>query len=885
MSALVERMKQLQEANRVVDKALQDTWRYVPYNPEKAYGEFIRITEQFQRLSGEWEEFIIDFEIFSGGNHSDFRYQTESIMSQLEEFLAQGKGMALALLGRLAEAQKSFEHSKAILEKYPNPSYASLAEALGQLCLQQAKFDEAKQHFKSAYDSYIQFAVPEAWNEIVNPEDAVSSAFLSLEGAARILESIAQVALQRGNREAFLSLQLEAIEFAHTHELPRQTRKLLLNLYTWQLQWDVRGALADALKQKLIEIEKDPEDQEQVNFKIDKLFLEAENSILRGSKNQARKLLNEVRGILEKDQNLLDKRWKLHLAFSSYHEWQDEIETAIEHAEEALTIAKKINVPDLIQQAVETLVRLSNLDAANPEHQLRARQQLDEIIIKLRQIGGEEALAQSLMQRSLTYLLPAEQYEKALAELSEAKMYAKSRTLNQLIITAQAVAEKMSGKRAKALETLQEAIKLCQEQMLPKGEPSARSYRDLLHQTETLHEGAAILAAELGYNHEAFKWAEKGKTLLLQQQFAQSGNNLQDAWEFPQVSYDKELQQSLQEESAAVLFFCVGTGRTLALLLDPIETEPKSFFVDLKEKDLQETKLAKGLWPSSGAGESQFIQFLSYLSDKLLAPLAEVLEDIINRCDVLYIVPDSRLYLVPFSSLALNGKPLIEYDHCSLALIPSVSLWQKCRQRRLLDNERSCLVVGTGSANEFSFADQARAIMDGCNWKKTPDYLLDDEGRVTKERIWKAAKTRTVLHFSCHGMEEPMPLDTLSALHLILSDNEKWYAKDVFNHKNELSAELVFLNACMSGRFKLHEGLAIGGFWEAFLHAGATTIIGTLAEVHPEDAEQLARSFYQTWLKGNITKARALQIAQQELRRNKPNSFHWARYILIGDHR
>ncbi|MDT0641397.1 CHAT domain-containing protein [Zunongwangia sp. F363] len=883
MSTLVEQMKLLQEANRKLDIAIQEKWCLLPYQPEKANSEFIKINQEFQQLSKDWEQWLRDFESFNIDNKIDLRDQINSILDQMEQFLNQGMGLALALLGRLVEAQQAYERSLNLLANSPGPSEASLKEAMGQLALQRANFDEAEEYFQSAYDGFMKFAVPEAWLKFVNPEDLKKSARLSLEGAARMLDNLAQVALQRGDRETFLQRQLKAIEFANSKDFPRLARSLWLNFYTWQLQWDVRGRLPDILKQKFNELQ-DMQEGVGSGLETDTLILEAENSIVRGSRSQARKLLNKARGILEKEPHLMDKRWKLHLAFVNYYEWQDDILTAIAHAEAALEAAKHTGVPDLIYQATDSLVRLSALEKATSGHYSRAKKLLDNTIDMLRQIEAGEVLSQALMQRALAYHLPSGNYKKALAELDEAEGYVRTRDLRQLILGAQAAALKMNGQKEAALIKIQQAINLCQEQMLPQGQASAKSYRDLLHQTETLHEAAAILSADLGRVTEAFGWSEKGKTLLLRQQLAQAGQKSQsDTWEIPGVTYNEELQQSLKEESTAFLFFCIGTGRTLALLLDPTKTAPKPFFVDLKETDLQGTKLAKGLWPSSITSENEFVQLLSYLSEKLLKPIADVLQDVMGRCETLYIVPDSRLYLVPFSALSCNGKLLVEHNHCSLALAPSVALWQWCRQRRLAIRERSCMVVGTGHSGKFSFANQARAIMRGCNWKNSPTYLLDDEREVTAEGIWQTAKKHSVLHFSCHGMEEPTTLDTLSALHLVLSNNEKWHAKDVFSHKNELSAELVFLNACMSGRFRLQEGVAIGGFWEAFLHAGATSIIATLAEVHPKDAEQLAQSFYRIWLKGNITKARALQMAQQELREKNTDSFHWARYILIGD--
>jgi CHAT domain-containing protein len=96
-----------------------------------------------------------------------------------------------------------------------------------------------------------------------------------------------------------------------------------------------------------------------------------------------------------------------------------------------------------------------------------------------------------------------------------------------------------------------------------------------------------------------------------------------------------------------------------------------------------------------------------------------------------------------------------------------------------------------------------------------------------------------------------------------------------------LKAQLVFLNACVSGRFQSRLASEVGGFWEAFLHAGAGEIIVTLAYVHPESAQRLALAFYRHWLSGK-TPAGALREAQLEIRRQQPNPSDWAAHILIG---
>jgi CHAT domain-containing protein len=73
----------------------------------------------------------------------------------------------------------------------------------------------------------------------------------------------------------------------------------------------------------------------------------------------------------------------------------------------------------------------------------------------------------------------------------------------------------------------------------------------------------------------------------------------------------------------------------------------------------------------------------------------------------------------------------------------------------------------------------------------------------------------------------------------------------------------------------------VGGFWEAFLHAGAKRIIATLTYVDPESAQLIALGFYRHWLNG-LDSAEALRQAQLEVRQQRPELDNWATHILIG---
>jgi len=168
----------------------------------------------------------------------------------------------------------------------------------------------------------------------------------------------------------------------------------------------------------------------------------------------------------------------------------------------------------------------------------------------------------------------------------------------------------------------------------------------------------------------------------------------------------------------------------------------------------------------------------------------------------------------------------------------------------------------------------------------------------TRARFRQAAPGFAVLHLACHGTMEPELRDPLKSSWLVLAPDGPGEPVDLDDHRTDsqhqfltahavhglghLSADLVFLNACVSGRFVEPMRGEVGGFWRAFLVAGARSLIATLVYADPDAAQQIAERFYREWLAG-ASKAEALRRAQLALRNDRPHPAHWALHALIGD--
>jgi CHAT domain-containing protein len=162
-------------------------------------------------------------------------------------------------------------------------------------------------------------------------------------------------------------------------------------------------------------------------------------------------------------------------------------------------------------------------------------------------------------------------------------------------------------------------------------------------------------------------------------------------------------------------------------------------------------------------------------------------------------------------------------------------------------------------------------------WPKPPVELRD--GSATVARVAAEAPQYSVLYFSCHGKVSDDSHDLMAASQLELAEGSLLSARDVATWK--LHADLVFLNACQAGRFRLQARSDVNGFVRAFPLAGARSLIAPLIYVDPQMAGDLAGRFFQAWLAG-ASKAEALRTAQLATRR-KDASKGWAMYCLVGD--
>ena len=142
-----------------------------------------------------------------------------------------------------------------------------------------------------------------------------------------------------------------------------------------------------------------------------------------------------------------------------------------------------------------------------------------------------------------------------------------------------------------------------------------------------------------------------------------------------------------------------------------------------------------------------------------------------------------------------------------------------------------------------------------------------------------------ILHFAVHGLSNPQFPDR-AALVLGRDPNSSDDGLLKFQEITQLSlsADLVTLSACDTANGKLEGEEGIDGLAEAFLLAGAKSVVGALWEVDDSATRSLMKNFYLHLAQGQ-DKASALRQAKLHYLQTSANSSLalWAPFTLIGD--
>jgi CHAT domain-containing protein len=276
------------------------------------------------------------------------------------------------------------------------------------------------------------------------------------------------------------------------------------------------------------------------------------------------------------------------------------------------------------------------------------------------------------------------------------------------------------------------------------------------------------------------------------------------------------------------------------------------------------------------SASNEYLTPARQLYDEIIRPLDPTLQQ--HAIDTLVVVPDGILRTIPFSALQDGNKFLIE--RYALATAPSLHL---INPRPLAATAQTALVVGISeSVDGFvglpHVADEAKEVhkVDGGEL-----FLNNDFTRARFEAELKQTPF-SVVHIASHGQFGTDPSQTFVLAfdgHLTMDDLERTIK---YGERRADALELLTLDACETALGDDRAALGLAGI---ALKAGARSALATLWFISDEASGDLTVRFYEALKTGKLSRAKALQAAQQQLIADPLYSHpaFWAPFLLIGD--
>ncbi len=234
--------------------------------------------------------------------------------------------------------------------------------------------------------------------------------------------------------------------------------------------------------------------------------------------------------------------------------------------------------------------------------------------------------------------------------------------------------------------------------------------------------------------------------------------------------------------------------------------------------------------------------------------------------------PHALGHVIPWSVIAWrmgwktsDGLPL------QLITLPTIGVLPHLRQRSSCQGDQT-LVAGN-PLGDLKYAEgEAREV---ARMLKTIPLI----GRyVTKKAVLERLSNSSIVHLSTHAYFDPeSPLES----GIILSDGILT-AREIIS--NRLQADLVVLSACQTGIALPLAGDELAGLAQAFLFAGARSLLVSLWVVDDMATATLMNTFYSGRQEG-VDNAHALSqaMAVVQTREEWSHPYYWGSFILIGE--
>jgi CHAT domain-containing protein len=340
-----------------------------------------------------------------------------------------------------------------------------------------------------------------------------------------------------------------------------------------------------------------------------------------------------------------------------------------------------------------------------------------------------------------------------------------------------------------------------------------------------------------------------------------------------------------------------------SLLVEYVLAEPASYVLAITHNNVQHYKLASKQLIEANAKlyrkeirlQKEDEPLARELYKELLQPIPEV-----ERKTDLIVVPDGSLHLLPFSALQ-NDKGYLLTSH-TIDVNPSATVFCLLHKQASVAEKASLPYVGVAAWTQP--ADNRSVILRSITGPERSKLVALPDSKQEVETIAQDLPRPSIILEGADATEtqfKHLPLDSTQVIHLALHGyadldypdrSALVFAPDPTGANDgllqvreiremHLHSKLVTLSACDTGVGPVGE-TGVVNLVNAFIGAGADSVVSTLWELADQPTSSLMKTFY-AGLAAHERKVDALRAAQlQQLNDGLP-PYYWASFQLVGD--
>jgi CHAT domain-containing protein len=305
---------------------------------------------------------------------------------------------------------------------------------------------------------------------------------------------------------------------------------------------------------------------------------------------------------------------------------------------------------------------------------------------------------------------------------------------------------------------------------------------------------------------------------------------------------------------------------------------------DLLEKDAEQYR-------STLKKEKTDLALGQRLFDELLGGISEF-----KNKDELIVVPDGKLHLLPFAALVNAGKYILSSHQVTVAPSGTVLTILRHRSTQAIRDDLPYVGVAawTSNATPTTLLARVRRAISGperrelvalpesehevetiaTDLPRPSTILLGDHATETNFKRLPLGQYN-VIHLALHGYVDPEISDRSALVFAPESpatDDGLLQVREIRDLR--LNADLVTLSACDTGVGPVGEE-GVENVVNAFIEAGAQSVVSTLWELQDHSTAELMANFY-AHLGRHEGKAEALRQAQLAMLNSGASPYYWA---------